>query len=185
MGLTTRKTEKDYVTLAEKANIEYVGPLPKNTNFKTYWKCICKNIFERSYNDIRKLHIICPKCIKTHIGSKNFKGYKDIHLKFFNSIKAGAETRNLTFNITIEYISDLLNLQNYKCCLSGQEIFLRKIGALTTSTDSTASLDRIDSTKGYVEGNCQWVHKNINKMKNNLDQDYFIEMCKKVAENFK
>ena len=29
----------------------------------------------------------------------------------------------------------------------------------------TASLDRIDSTKGYVRGNIQWVHKDINWFK--------------------
>jgi len=47
----------------------------------------------------------------------------------------------------------------------------------------TASLDRIDSSKGYVKGNLQWVHKDINMMKNHYNQKYFIEICKKVATN--
>jgi hypothetical protein len=45
--------------------------------------------------------------------------------------------------------------------------------------------DRIDSSKGYVVGNIQWVHKHINKMKNKYPQDHFIEMCRLVAENNK
>ena len=49
------------------------------------------------------------------------------------------------------------------------------------SKDRTASIDRIDSSAGYVAGNIQFVHKHINKMKNNLDEQCFIEMCKLVA----
>jgi hypothetical protein len=45
----------------------------------------------------------------------------------------------------------------------------------------TASVDRIDSSKDYVEGNVQWLHKDINRMKWDLDTDKFIELCKLVA----
>jgi hypothetical protein len=47
---------------------------------------------------------------------------------------------------------------------------------------TTASLDRIDSSKGYIEGNVQWIHKHINKMKNNFNESYFIEICKKISQ---
>ena len=46
----------------------------------------------------------------------------------------------------------------------------------------TASLDRIDSSKGYVKGNVQWVHKDINKMKTDFEQSIFIKLCKSVAD---
>ncbi len=49
----------------------------------------------------------------------------------------------------------------------------------------TASLDRIDSTKGYTLDNIQWIHKDLNKMKMNFANDYFIKTCKLVAENNK
>ena len=49
------------------------------------------------------------------------------------------------------------------------------------ASSTTASLDRIDSSKGYVIGNVQWVHKDINIMKNKFDNQYFIDMCKKIA----
>ena len=43
------------------------------------------------------------------------------------------------------------------------------------------SLDRIDSLKGYAIDNVQWVHKDINKMKNIHSQPAFINICKLVA----
>lgn len=49
----------------------------------------------------------------------------------------------------------------------------------------TASLDRIDSTKGYTLDNIQWVHKHINVMKMDLDQEYFIKLCKLVTKKSK
>jgi hypothetical protein len=51
---------------------------------------------------------------------------------------------------------------------------------LTMNVD--ASLDRIDSSQGYVGGNLQWVHQDINTMKWDLTQERFIQLCKMVAE---
>lgn len=49
--------------------------------------------------------------------------------------------------------------------------------------ESTASLDRIDSSKPYVKDNVQWVHKVVNNMKWDFDQNEFIEWCKIIASN--
>ena len=38
----------------------------------------------------------------------------------------------------------------------------------------TASLDRIDSSKGYTEDNIQWVHKDVNQMKMDLPEQRFF-----------
>ena len=45
----------------------------------------------------------------------------------------------------------------------------------------TASLDRIDSCKGYTIDNVQWVHKWINVMKSDHSQDEFIALCRAVT----
>jgi hypothetical protein len=45
----------------------------------------------------------------------------------------------------------------------------------------TASLDRVDSVTGYIPSNVQWVHKDINLMKNRFGQAYFRELCRRVS----
>jgi len=45
---------------------------------------------------------------------------------------------------------------------------------------NTASLDRIDSSKGYESGNIQWVHKQLNNMKQALPENEFFEWIKLV-----
>ena len=73
---------------------------------------------------------------------------------------------------------DLFVLQNKKCALTGVDLVLPKRHG---DTNGNASLDRIDSSKGYIENNLQWLHKDINNIKLNFDEDYFIKMCSMVA----
>lgn len=50
----------------------------------------------------------------------------------------------------------------------------------------TASLeDRIDSSKGYVEKNLQFVSMAINFMKNSMSHEETIKLCKIIAEFWK
>jgi hypothetical protein len=83
----------------------------------------------------------------------------------------------------IEYISRLLIQQNYKCALSGLDIKIY-YGGIDKQTN-TASLDRIDNAKGYTEDNIQWVHKDINWLKQDFTQEYFIKLCHKVSRKCK
>ena len=92
-------------------------------------------------------------------------------------IKDGAKRRNLEFAIDPQYVWELFLTQNRKCALSGKEI---GFGELCHSV-ATASLDRIDNSQGYVVGNVQWVHKDLNRMRNSFDVEYFVETCRQVA----
>lgn len=67
--------------------------------------------------------------------------------------------------------------QNKKCVLSGIELCFPKVSGIKSKTLITASLDRIDSSKGYVIGNVQWIHKTINTMKMDLADSEFIKLC--------
>ena len=98
--------------------------------------------------------------------------------QYWNSIRGGAKHRGLEFNITKEYIIDLYLTQNKKCKLSGLDILL-----CNEREQRTASLDRIDSTKGYVVGNVQWVLSDVNIMKLAMTEEEFFYWCKLVSEN--
>jgi sigma54-dependent transcription regulator len=86
----------------------------------------------------------------------------------------------LDWELTIEDVSILLAQQGGRCALSGSCLVTR--GAFK---EITASIDRIDSLKGYTMGNVQLVHKDINMMKQAFEQSYFISLCQKVAGNNK
>jgi hypothetical protein len=116
----------------------------------------------------------------------DFKGYEGITSSFWTShiirsAKGDFKTnrKETPLEIDIKYGWDLYLKQDKKCALSGLII---RFPEKHTDTTQTCSLDRIDSSKGYIPGNVQWVHKHINIMKNKFSQEHFIEMCKLVAK---
>ena len=106
-----------------------------------------------------------------------FTGYEEISGQFWSSYRCGAKRREFEFDISIEYAWDLFIKQNRKCALTKKDIFFGK----TNTSEKTASLDRIDSKIGYVEGNVHWIHKDINQMKMDMSMEKFISLCKDVA----
>lgn len=111
--------------------------------------------------------------------AKRSTGYKDFSGSHWARIKAGSRNRGLEFSILIEDSYNLFLAQEKKCKLSGVDITLYPLHC--NQSDSTASLDRIDSSKGYVDGNIQWVHKCVNTMKQDMSDQEFIGWCKKIS----
>ena len=99
-------------------------------------------------------------------------------------IKHNAKRRGTKFNVSIEYLWKLFLDQKGKCFYTGRALKISKSIRNNNVNWSkiTASVDRIDSNKGYVEGNLQWVHKDINRFKNNYSHDEFIKMCHEVVQ---
>lgn len=114
--------------------------------------------------------VLRAKTTKTH---PKWKGYEGITGTHWASIMHDAQRRKLPFEITIEYAWELVKAQKFSCPFT-------KTGLLF-GINRTASLDRIDSSKGYVVGNVQWVHVTINFMKGSLSDVEFIDWCHAVA----
>jgi hypothetical protein len=87
-----------------------------------------------------------------------------------------AKTRGHQIQISQEYAANLFDRQMGRCALSGAQLTLD-----APRPQITASLDRIDNKLGYVEGNVQWIHKDVNKMKTDLSQDIFVGWANRIA----
>jgi len=148
----------------------------KNGHIKFLCQCDCGNTCEVFGTHLRQQKIVSCKCKNKLNGVSSDMWYKIIN----SGIKTRVKRNGLEINITKEYVNKLYLLQNGKCKLSGVEITLPK-----TWRDRTysASLDRIDSNKGYVIGNVQWVHKDINFMRGGLSIMEFIIFCRQVVKN--
>lgn len=110
----------------------------------------------------------------------SFKGLDFIRGRDFGILKYTANRRNHEFNLDLEYLRNLFLAQDGRCALSDIPLQFR---SSAHSSDKTASIDRIDSDKGYIKGNVQWVHKDLNKMKMEFNQEYFLQICQLVADN--
>jgi hypothetical protein len=158
-----------------------------STRFRYSYKCFCEcgnqKVVERSNLVGEKPHTASCGCLKqrTMSESKTWTGHGDISGRLWYSISVKAAERELPFNITIEQAWNLFQSQQERCALSGLPLSLKETKGKYKKR--TASLDRIDNTRGYEPDNVQWVHKDINWMKGRYRQDYFLELCKKVASH--
>lgn len=192
--MSKRLTKKDYPkegTLFQ--NWIVVSSIPvkqKDGKNKFLVKCIVCGVTEK-YEFLHQLKngnsLMCKKCSIKNIKRNRRKPRmltKDISFIIFNNIRRQANIRNIEFNISPNYLQDLLIFQNYKCKLSNLDISLSKtINGKKDREENTASLDRIDNNKGYIENNVQWVHKKVNYMKHILNNDEFINICKMISNN--
>lgn len=161
-------------------------------NKRTYYKvqCDCGRINLKRKDWVEKGRTkMCKPCSAKLTASKfpppvNRKGCEGLSGTHYLSLKFGAKRRNLEFNVTPEFLWTLYLKQNKKCALTGIDIIL-----VNTIKDNnvdwnvvTASLDRIDSDKGYTENNIQWVHKRVNFLKNNFTEDELLYWARKLVE---
>lgn len=104
--------------------------------------------------------------------------YEEIPVTWFAIKERSGRDRGYHWDLTIEFLWNLYITQDRKCALSGLPIGWSKKG-LT----ATASIDRIDSSEGYIKENVQLVHKDVNFMKQQFDQEYFIELCNHISNH--
>lgn len=160
---------------------------------QTFWKCLCDcgNYVERNSYALRQgLASHCGCSIKYGEDNLLYKGVGDISASWFNNkvIRAAkgyyGSRKIKKVDITIEYIWDLFLKQNRKCIYSGLVLTFPNKRTNLENCNATASLDRIDSNKGYIKGNVQWVHKKVNIMKNVMDDKEFLKLCGLIVNNY-
>lgn len=90
-------------------------------------------------------------------------------------------------NIDEPYLKTLWDTQNGICPYTGWELVLPSNveGWANGLQIESASLDRIDSSKGYMKGNVQFISVMANWGKNNRSEDDLIKFCMAVAKHRK
>lgn len=104
---------------------------------------------------------------------KSLKPVTDLEVaKKMINIYQSAMDRKIEFDLSFEYVKKLLE---YKTCYYTNIEF-------TEEGQNARSFDRIDSTKGYIEGNVVACTVDINGKKSNLTIDEISCLYKKLVE---
>jgi hypothetical protein len=154
----------------------YAGIIKNNS----YWRCKCLCGVEKNVKAQYLIGGTSNKCQTCAIPKR--KNVTDtIPNHYWRYVISNANKRNIQVLVSVEECYQLLQKQNYKCALSGLDLYMSKSASEHLEGKTTASLDRIDSSKPYEQDNIQWLHKDINMMKHIFTQEYFISLCKSVT----
>jgi hypothetical protein len=167
--------------------LEYIYLNNKHKTRGWRCKCDCGNETNVRTNHLTRGKIQSCGCLREIKRKGNSKYYGDIPGRYWYSVTKVAKLRNIELNITIEDAWNVFLKQNKKCKLTGKILVFREFikqepNGKCIYSEGTASLDRIDSTKGYTIDNIQWLHKMVQEMKWDYNQKDFIEMCNLISE---
>jgi len=96
---------------------------------------------------------------------------------------AARVVRKLPFHIDVDDVMDLLTRQKGRCALTGWKLEFTRGGDFGYATNPRAcSIDRISNRKGYVRNNIQLVCWQVNKIKGELDDQDFRDLCRCVVK---
>lgn len=153
------------------------GPIYVNGYSKYRVKCDCGKEYLKTTGEILSIdsNFQCASCAQ----KENKESFTlangrigDLTLTQYTRLKKSAEKRHYEFTVSIKYLWELFQKQNHICAITGDYL----------SSIKEASLDRIDSSKGYIEENVQWVTVQANRCKHILTMLELYEFCNKVLK---
>ena len=119
---------------------------------------------------------------KYYSTEKNTEAMKRYRRTFLGTIqgklqgsKRNAKAKGFKHELDAEFLKELWEKQRGLCALTGV-----KLGFIGSGW-CAASIDRIDSNKGYTRNNVQWTCWRPNEAKSNMTNEDFINMCKAIA----
>ena len=111
----------------------------------------------------------------------------DIYSQFRWHLRNAKRRKKYECLITLEHLKCLWEQQEGKCPYTGWE--LKNLATMNYSdqlplTPDRASLDRIDSSKGYIKGNVQFVSYMAQCAKNRFGEEDLINFCEAVTNGY-
>lgn len=108
--------------------------------------------------------------LRTKINNKDVQYWTKKYALLFNS----ATKRNVQFDLQIEDLIELYDLQEGKCVYSNLPMLINNIKTELYTNPETLSVDRKDPAKGYTKDNIQMCCNIYNLMKSNLSEQDFL-----------
>ena len=147
---------------------------------KTKFYCSLKCSSRRPENVARMLQYEGHRWTTETCPSKTLDEYS----KFRPFLKL-CRQRNKDFDLTLEYLKELWESQNGVCPFTGFELEARTYDGKSDNPLNirSASVDRIDNSKGYVKGNVRFVSVMFNFARNTFSDEEVIEFAQAVVNN--
>jgi len=162
----------------EKSKSEYNRKIKLGTSFFCSLKC--SGSFNTSHLDYWRKSEENKNFIKQFSGSKkdNYSPFRETLKK----VRSKSKSKNRDYDIDLKYLREVWEKQEGKCPYLKKKLILPLTNQShdKSNPNLVASLDRIDSSKGYIKGNIQFISTTLNFAKNKYTEDVLlnlIEMC--------
>lgn len=122
------------------------------------------------------LFAMCRQCQSNYNGRRTAKSLRTLEGIFKNAQKTAAY-RKIEFSISLQYAQALWDKAEGKCAYTGLGMTFERKNKLR------ATLDRIDSSLGYISGNVAWCSYRANIMKGPDSLDEFVNFVAAIQKH--
>lgn len=123
----------------------------------------------------------CKLCEKERCRLKRLKNYSDDIVKVLRGVYNGAKQRSgHSLDFKVDFLIAMYKKQHGKCAISGLEMTGKRGKG---RYPYNVSIDRIDSSIGYLKSNIQLVCGQVNMMKGTLHTQELITICQNIINN--
>jgi len=129
----------------------------------------------------------CKPCDKIRLSLDKTKQRNNPEIycrRIIPSLKNRAKEQSVPFDITGEKLYTILEDQEFKCFYT-KGVLDFTVTSIKDNHPSRfmPSIDKVDPRLGYVLDNIVWTYYYVNRMKNDLNLEEFIELCHLVIKN--
>lgn len=177
--------------------------MSKNKSKRKMGECSCDNcgvVFEKPLSELNRNKNLGRMnfCTRSCVGKNNTKNFGQ-RLNNYNISKHSDNSRDKytglrallrriknkyhDYDVDLDYLKEVWDVQNI-CVYTGVELQLPKWKGINDPL-YTASIDRIESDKGYVKGNIQFISITSNHAKNSMTHEQMIKFCDLIITNKK
>ena len=172
-------------------------------NCKGFYRCIhCNKIVEANhcrsqsgtshdmllFSDSERIKMsICYSCDYKH-NKERYRRYVKKRqtsptLKYFiqsniQNWKRKTLSQGVSFDLSPDYLTKLWEQQDGRCHYTNKKISLIR----GRSKWDSVSLDRVDPSLGYCQGNVVWTTRLVNTSKNSMTREEFTKLCQDVID---
>ena len=136
---------------------------------------VCKKPFMKENKQINRtnrnngIHSCSRKCTNDYLSKKRV-----IPMSYnVRNARSLSKAKGIDFNLTNEYVQELFEQQDGKCAITKTQMTI--VWKNNKKKIDQVSIDRLDNSKGYIEGNIHLVALGINYMRNTFS--IFLVSC--------
>ena len=163
-------------------------PVPKGRPLqKAYWLCKCEcgsNVIVPTEKLTGKETRSCG-CLRMERLNGIHYTERDVTKDVFRPILCNMQRSRHSVSLTLQDLKEVWANQQGICTYTGLKLLLPTWGDCIKKDIHLASVDRIDSSKGYERDNIQFVSAIANYAKNTFTHEQMVDFCKIVAKKWR
>lgn len=164
--------------------VSYMAQCAKGVFTENELFTFCKDVCEYDTSSLKEAYI--PEIFEYRTCDNKSKEYAPFNWHISNCLSISKVRKRKQGDLDLVFLKELWDFQEGKCPYTGwplKQMEKNYHKCQLPKTPDRASLDRVDSSKGYLKGNVRFISLMAQYAKNKFTDQEVVDFCKSVCQN--